>query len=131
MSHLVMADRQAVERKPRHGQPCNGCGLCCMAELCPLALSVFGKKPGPCPALMLERTADGQPRKFVCGLVVSEAIPPPLREAAALLIGSGQGCDARINGEPADVAFYIRLALDDEINKDALAAARRMWGAGP
>ncbi|PHV12836.1 hypothetical protein CSQ89_03780 [Chitinimonas sp. BJB300] len=37
--------------KPVWGQPCNGCGVCCAAEPCPVARRVFGVQSGACPAL--------------------------------------------------------------------------------
>lgn len=37
--------------KPDAGQPCNGCGVCCAAETCPLARLRFRRRQGPCPAL--------------------------------------------------------------------------------
>ena len=51
-------------QKPPHGQPCNGCGWCCQAELCPLAQAIFGEPVvRACPAL----EQDGE--RYVCGLV--------------------------------------------------------------
>lgn len=40
-------------RKPSYASPCNGCGLCCTATACSLALAfVAGAEDGsPCPAL--------------------------------------------------------------------------------
>lgn len=36
---------------PRPGQACNGCGLCCAAEPCPLGVMVSGRRRGRCRAL--------------------------------------------------------------------------------
>ncbi|MDT0138632.1 hypothetical protein [Acidovorax sp. PRC11] len=33
------------------GQPCNGCGLCCLAEPCPLGMLVSRRRHGACVAL--------------------------------------------------------------------------------
>jgi hypothetical protein len=96
-----------------------------MATLCPLGEGVFKRKMGPCPALALEEGST--PPAYACGLVVDPAIPREMREAAKLLIGAGQGCDARINGEPPDVAFYARLLRQDQIDADRVAAAKRFW----
>lgn len=35
---------------PGLGKPCNQCGLCCLAEQCPVSLAFFGKYDR-CPAL--------------------------------------------------------------------------------
>lgn len=113
--------RAAVDRKPRYGSPCNGCGACCMATLCNLAQFVFRQPPvGRCPALT--RKEDGT---YGCGLV--EKSKSPRREAALMLIGAGDGCDARFNGEPRDEEFSSRLDRRDEANKAARTAALAAW----
>lgn len=60
-----MMEIPAGPAKPAWGSPCNGCGLCCVAVPCRLALSYAdGVRLGqPCPALEW----DGE-RAF-CGLV--------------------------------------------------------------
>jgi hypothetical protein len=129
----------SAAKKPPHGQPCNGCGLCCMGSLCPLAAWVFegdrhgGHHEGPCPAL--ERNGAG----FACGLITNpatHALAHTLRaggarrasEAAALLNGAGSGCDARINGEPGDQAFYDRMLRFDRAHRREIRAAKKIWG---
>ncbi|WCM91005.1 hypothetical protein [Acidovorax sp. NCPPB 3576] len=37
--------------QPAQGAPCNGCGLCCLAEPCPLGMLVSRRRRGPCAAL--------------------------------------------------------------------------------
>jgi hypothetical protein len=39
--------------KPAWGAPCNGCGVCCSAETCPIALAVVPRteEDAVCPAL--------------------------------------------------------------------------------
>jgi hypothetical protein len=58
---------QIAPIKPRHGEPCNGCGLCCAAERCPLAVVLIGDGPAPCPALELDEG------RFWCGLIRNTA----------------------------------------------------------
>ncbi len=126
------APRDTLEKKPRHGTPCNGCGLCCLATVCSVGRQVLGRDDGPCPAL---RWHDG---KSSCGLVVDPAAYRPdaasahttgaMGRAAALMIGAGDGCDARFNGEPADPGAYARWVAQDHKNELALARARGMWG---
>lgn len=131
----VAVPRQMVERKPPHGSPCNRCGACCYASLCPLGKKVFRQEIGPCPALLW---APGHP-EAACGLVNEPQNYYPLavlraggveeaRQAAALLVGSGTGCDARINGEPKNEAFYLQLRIWDRKNAAAVKAARKTWG---
>ncbi|MGF7243961.1 hypothetical protein ABIC11_004417 [Pseudomonas oryzihabitans] len=104
--HLVTLD------KPSQGQPCNGCGLCCIAEVCDL-----GKELGDeerCRALISLGTG-----RFACGLVADpyRFLPPErlvpwhaidqlapggqdgqgeqaLKAHFAGLLGAGRGCDA-------------------------------------
>lgn len=116
------AARRALERKPKYGAPCNSCGICCMATQCKLSLQVFGDFASGCPALM--ENADGV--SYRCGLV-TECHSPPHREAALLLIGAGDGCDARFNGEPRDEALAAAWDRRDEANVDNLAAALKLW----
>lgn len=88
--------------KPPVGAPCNGCGLCCRAQICSLGSITLGlvgnygeRAPGPCPALI------GQPDgSFACGLVLrprdyarGKGGAHELRAAAMTLIGAGVGCD--------------------------------------
>ncbi|WP_144958009.1 hypothetical protein [Pseudomonas oryzihabitans] len=95
--------------KPSLGQPCNGCGLCCIAEVCDL-----GKELGDeerCRALISLGTG-----RFACGLVADpyQFLPPErlapwhaidqlaadgqgeeaLKAHFAGLLGAGRGCDA-------------------------------------
>jgi hypothetical protein len=119
-----LAPRALMARKPPHGKPCNRCGACCIATLCPLAVHVFRQPvvPGPCPALRWNGP------DAVCGLAAAPRVPPDMREAARWLIGADTGCDARFNGEPADPAFYDRLKAWDRQNAPEVAAARATWG---
>jgi hypothetical protein len=84
--------------KPQPGEPCNGCGVCCAMETCPVGRVVFFRKRGPCPALRWE---SGQ-TCYVCGLVREPGshlrwLPAACRGAATRLvaraIAAGQGCD--------------------------------------
>lgn len=93
-----MASRERGPEKPRFGEPCNGCGYCCAAEPCALAVEYVGAgEEGPCPALEFE---DG---RAWCGLVrhASRYMDLPndwadqiLGEMFAAALGTGRGCDA-------------------------------------
>lgn len=85
--------------KPRFGAPCNGCGMCCIAEPCLLARETLGATIGPCPAL------ESEGDKRVCGLVkrpawhiFKESAPEHdtawLSSLFAQALGVGKGCDA-------------------------------------
>ena len=48
--------------KPSKGSPCNGCGVCCLAEPCPVSKEIF--KLPECPALEHDGT------RYNCGLMI-------------------------------------------------------------
>ena len=79
--------------KPLWGDPCNGCGLCCLMSQCPLSVALFGQRTR-CPALIEQGGG-----KYGCGLSNTSAYfqtedrEEPLKEAVSLAIGSGFGCD--------------------------------------
>jgi|SRR5215475_5166835 len=141
MKPVFRAPKGATDKKPPHGSPCNRCGLCCMASLCDLGQHLFHRDayPGPCPALR----SDGE-GTYSCDVVANPqdymrhtaylASEPchvnHLRRAALVIIGAGDGCDARFNGEPRNHAFGD--ALDDKyqhgVFKFLLTRARQTWG---
>lgn len=135
MKPAMLMPAGALDRKPKHGQPCNSCGLCCQAMLCPLAQHLFQRDPapGPCPALL--RKGDGTSG---CGVAADPSHYAPFKTAlhgletmrafALLLIGANTGCDARFNGEPADQAFYAELLRNDRRQRGRVARAGKAWG---
>lgn len=97
------------EKSP-YGSPCNGCGLCCREEICPLGSIVFPLASAPCPAL----EQDGE--RSVCGLVAHperyrSGNVERLRAAAVRGIGAGIGCDARMPGEADPPKDFIKAML--------------------
>ena len=72
--------------KPKFGERCNGCGLCCTLQPCAIAVAVFGEHPGPCVALEHE---DG--RTF-CGVL--RKAPYEIQPAIAFTLAIGAGCDS-------------------------------------
>ncbi|MBU1237415.1 MAG: hypothetical protein KJ634_14455 [Gammaproteobacteria bacterium] len=97
MEQLITLHARAPA-KPRWGEPCNGCGVCCAAEPCPVGQLRFRRRRGACPALEWDAASSryrcalvADPRRFIPGL------PGFLhRPIAALLhrqIAAGRGCD--------------------------------------
>ena len=91
--------------KPALGAPCNGCGLCCLAEPCPIGIVVSRRRRGACRALRW----DGLGNRYRCGMVSEPAavlgLDPrwPLGWLAALArrwIAAGSGCDAQLEYTP-------------------------------
>lgn len=88
----------AAPPKPAVGEPCNGCGVCCVSEACPVAMVLFLRRHGKCPAL---QWCDREGR-YRCGLVADPQahlswLPAGLSSwfsrRAQRFIASGQGCD--------------------------------------
>lgn len=55
----------AAPGKPVPGVSCNGCGICCAAEPCPLSRILLRHRRGSCPAL----SWSGDEARYFCGLV--------------------------------------------------------------
>ena len=104
---------QAAPQKPAEGATCNGCGVCCLLEPCPLGALLSGRRQGACDAL---RWAEGE-QVYRCGAisapqaVLSEAMPRWLRPIAIGLspvmahlakrwVAAGQGCDSTLEMAP-------------------------------
>lgn len=103
--------------KPMAGAACNGCGVCCLVEPCPLGMFLSGKRKGACDAL---RWNEDQ-KMYRCGAISSprqlavQGLPASLQWMAAAfgwLLGllarrwtaAGMGCDSNLLPEPASKA---------------------------
>lgn len=100
MSQIIHLHRAAPD-KPMEGQPCNGCGVCCASEPCPIGIVVSRKLKGACKALFW---SEGEQR-YRCGLIVEPQhyLPPGLRYLSKVLskfayryISAGSGCDSSL-----------------------------------
>lgn len=89
----------AAPPKPVWGATCNGCGVCCAAEPCPIGVLVSGRRSGSCKALEW-RDAE---QRYVCGVVSaperylgvgSGRIGQALSALARRMISAGTGCDS-------------------------------------
>jgi len=90
--------------KPRLDQPCNGCGVCCAAEPCPVAVVFLFQRTGRCRALIWQDAT----QRYLCGMVAaphlySILIPKLLSKVMGGIflrrIASGIGCDSEIELE--------------------------------
>lgn len=84
--------------KPAVGAACNGCGLCCAWQPCPLGVVVSGRRHGACAALWWSE-AD---RQYRCAMVSGARRLWPrlpglaeraLQRLARRWIAAGVGCD--------------------------------------
>lgn len=83
--------------KPKFGEPCNHCGLCCRVQACHVSRKFLNSQQAPCIALEMH---DG---KFMCGMVIrpshylninwrDEAFEQELIQGFKRLIETGSGC---------------------------------------
>ncbi len=103
MAPLVIHLHPAAPAKPATGATCNGCGVCCAAEPCPLGVALSRRRSGACVALEWHE-AD---TRYRCGALASPTrwlpwLPAPLTRALARRwIAAGRGCDTEFEPMPA------------------------------
>lgn len=93
--HRVIHIHADAPAKPAVGEPCNGCGVCCLAEPCPLGALLSRRLKGACVALQW----DGA--RYVCGALTAQ--PSGVRGwLVRRWISSGSGCDCSLEvaGKP-------------------------------
>ena len=97
----------AAPAKPALGAPCNGCGVCCLAEPCPVGIVVSRRRTGACVAVRW----DEPQQLYRCGMVEDPLRQLGWRRAprgfSAWLgrrlrrwIAAGAGCDASLATGP-------------------------------
>lgn len=106
MARVIHIHPQAPAQ-PRPGEPCNGCGVCCLAEPCPVGMLLSRRRQGACAVLRW----DAAQARYLCGALDAGArwrLPLlgawPGRLASRLMarwIAAGIGCDASLQTERA------------------------------
>ena len=107
---LVRLDARAPVQ-PALGAACNGCGVCCAMEPCPVGRAVTGKRTGACAALVWDEPncvyrcgVLTQPQAMLMRLglpsVLTAALAPLLRVWARRAIAAGKGCDCPSRAVP-------------------------------
>ena len=101
MTHPVIHLHIEAPPKPPPGAACNGCGVCCTWQPCPLGVLVTGRRHGACAAL---RWHDAD-RRYRCTMVdapeaawprLPAALRGPLMRLARRWIAAGAGCDSTL-----------------------------------
>jgi hypothetical protein len=100
--YRVIELHPAAPAKPALNQPCNGCGVCCASEPCPLGVLATGRRQGACAALVWKPDE----RSHRCGLIEQLWAylwpwlgwgAPLLRRLALRSIAAGAGCDCSLS----------------------------------
>jgi hypothetical protein len=88
--------------KPAEGKPCNGCGVCCATQPCPVGMLVSRRRQGACKALVW---SDAQTR-YLCGLISEPQrfirpswLAPAMSRFARRFVAAGIGCDSDLETE--------------------------------
>lgn len=69
VDHQVIWLHSQAPAKPDYGQACNGCGVCCSAEPCPVARVFLWQRRGACRALEWHTDAGA----YRCGMLLRPA----------------------------------------------------------
>lgn len=108
MQHRIIEIHALAPAKPSEGQPCNGCGICCIAEPCPLGMLISLKRTGRCKAVRwvaeFDESAQEVAGRYVCSALLPEGnsarnsgfLFAIRRWAVRRWIGAGQGCDCSL-----------------------------------
>jgi hypothetical protein len=95
-SSRVILLHQAAPPKPPTGAACNGCGLCCAAEPCPLGVLFTRRRRGRCAALVW----DDAGCRYLCGALAEPVRWLPwlpatwARRLVRRWIAAATGCDS-------------------------------------
>ncbi|MDP2005769.1 MAG: hypothetical protein Q8K45_08830 [Rubrivivax sp.] len=98
MQHRQILLRAEAPPKPAPNAPCNGCGVCCAAQPCPLGMLLSRRRQGRCRALQWRATDS----RYVCGVLARPrrwlpGLPAPLaRWLTARWIAAARGCDSTL-----------------------------------
>ena len=113
--HTLIHIHPEAPGKPLAGAPCNGCGVCCLVEPCPLGVLLSRSRRGACQALRW----NAEHARYQCGAVVAPAdvvqralpagwgvflpvLVPLLPRVAMRWIAAGQGCDSTLETQAPD-----------------------------
>ncbi|MBP9904885.1 MAG: hypothetical protein KBF66_04960 [Rhodoferax sp.] len=107
---LIIHIHPEAPAKPALGATCNGCGVCCLIEPCPLGMVLTGQRRGACQVLQWQP----QWQRYQCGaimtpdLILQQRLPAVLlwlapglhwvlRRWARRWVAAGVGCDCAAN----------------------------------
>ena len=95
---VILLHAQAPS-KPALGQACNGCGVCCAAQPCPVGMVLSRRTHGACVALQW----NAQMQIYRCGVAerrwpaLPRLVARALQAWARRWISAGSGCDCSLH----------------------------------
>ncbi len=93
-SRQIIQIQSSAPPKPAPGTVCNGCGVCCLVEPCPLGVLLSLSRVGPCKALRWLAAE----QQYRCGALGEGGI----RQAVVgRWIAAGTGCDCELEAAPS------------------------------
>ncbi|MDE2429683.1 MAG: hypothetical protein KGM99_13240 [Burkholderiales bacterium] len=101
--------RRDAPLKPALGDTCNGCGVCCASEPCPVARAYLWQFRGSCKALEW----DDHGKRYRCGLLLHPRLfllwlPARFEnwflQRVSRKIAAGIGCDSSFEAESVDTS---------------------------
>ena len=107
MATTIIHLHPSAPAKPEAGAACNGCGVCCAWQPCPLGMLISGRRHGACDALRWDAAGS----HYRCAMVsdpqaVLPRLPGPasrwLQGLARRWIAAGAGCDCDADAVPAE-----------------------------
>ncbi len=96
VQHRIIHLHPLAPPKPATGAACNGCGVCCAAEPCPVGMLLSRRRRGACVRLRWDEAQ----QRYRCGLLADASTPWWLRRLAARWIAAGTGCDSDLEVQP-------------------------------
>lgn len=78
--------------KPAEGAACNGCGLCCAVQPCPLGMLLSRRRHGACARLVWSAQAS----RYHCGVLASARPGSLWQRLLRRWVAAGQGCDCSL-----------------------------------
>ncbi|MBC3831738.1 hypothetical protein H8K33_09480 [Undibacterium amnicola] len=108
VQHEVIWLQSEAPLKPKAGQCCNGCGVCCAASPCPVSRLFLWQWRGSCRALEWH----AQARQYRCGMLLRPAhylsvlpvfLEPILRYWVRRSIAADVACDSTVEVD-ADIS---------------------------
>ena len=97
----IITLHQQAPNKPDYGAKCNGCGVCCAAEPCPVAHLLLWQFNGSCRALQWHEDK----QRYQCGMVIEpyqylrfipKRLSPLISKWCAARIAMDIGCDSQV-----------------------------------